>query len=127
MKFELFLNEITQEMIGVRRLQNAIDGWTVSWTKECCILNFSRHRPGDDDILPPITKGVLIREEPDGGLIWSPRTNAVYKVDAEAYRLLRDLDSGYTERDAAKRNKMTLRSVNGLVAKINTALTPARK
>src|SRR5438270_13357778 len=81
----LFLNEITQEMIGVRRLQNAIDGWTVSWTKECCILNFSRHRPGDDDILPPITKGVLIREEPDGGLIWSPRTNAVFKVDADAY------------------------------------------
>ena len=126
MKFQLFLSEITQEMIGARRFRTASDGWDVSWTKSCCVLNFSKKR-ADDAILPPARQGMLMRAEPDGGLIWSPRTNAVYKVDAEAYKVLRDLDSGHSERDAAKRNKVTLRAVQGLVAKVDAALAAPAK
>jgi len=127
LKFQLFLNEITQEMIDVPRLRRAIDGWKITWTKECCVLNFFRNRP-DDTIRFPALKGLLMRSEPNGGLIWSPSTNAVYMVDNDAYRVLRDLDSGYSERDAARRSKVTLRSVNTLLGKIDTAFKPgARK
>lgn len=128
MKFELYLKEITQEMIDVGRVRKPSgDGWGGNvWSKECCIINFMHQRPGEDVILP-MRKGLLMRAEPDGGLIWSPATNAVYKVDGEAYRVMRDLDSGYSEREAAKRNNVTLRAVKGLLAELNAALRKAVK
>jgi hypothetical protein len=127
MKFELFLNEITQEMIDARRISTpAGDGWSGNvWSKECCILNFM-HQRGQEVVLP--ARGdLLMRAEPGGGLVWSPATNAVYKVDDEAYRVMRDLDSGYSEREVAKRNKVTLRAVKGLLGKVATALEKASK
>jgi hypothetical protein len=124
MKFQLFLNEITQEMIGPRRFQAAA-GWVVSWTKSCCVLNFFQTPEGD--IRPPDRQGLLMRAEPDGGLIWSPATNAVYKIDDEAYKVLRDLDAGHSERETAKRNKVTLGAVKTLLGKVTDTLKPARK
>lgn len=127
MKFEVFLNAITQEMIDARRISTpGGDGWSGNvWSKECCIINFM-HQRGQELILP--ARGdLLMRAEPDGGLVWSPATNAVYKVDDEAYRVMRDLDSGYSEREVAKRNKVTLRAVRGLLAKVDIALERAAK
>lgn len=128
MKFKLFLNEITQEMIDAGRISTpAGDGWSGNvWSKECCIVNFMHQRPGRDVVLP-LHGGLLMRAEPDGGLVWSPATNAVYKVDSEAYRVMRDLDSGYSEREVAKRNNVTLRALKGLLAKMSTALKTAVK
>lgn len=128
MKFKLFLNEITQEMIDAGRISTpAGDGWSGNvWSKECCIVNFMHQRPGTDVVLP-LHGGLLMRAEPDGGLVWSPATNAVYKVDSEAYRVMRDLDSGYSDREVAKRNNVTLRAGKGLLAKVSTALKTAVK
>jgi hypothetical protein len=123
MEFKLFLSEITQEMIDAGRISTpAGGGWSGNvWSKSCCIINFMHQRAGQDVVLP-LHGGLLIRAEPDGGLVWSPATNAVYKVDREAYSVMRDLDDGYSEREAAKRNNVSLRAVNVLLAEVNTAL-----
>lgn len=128
MKFELFLNEITREMIDSGHIRiPAGDGWSGNvWSKECCIVNFMHQRPGTEVVLP-LHGGLLMRAEPDGGLVWSPSTNAVYKVDDEAYRVMRDLDSGYSEREVAKRNNVTLGAVKELLAEVNTALKSETK
>jgi len=127
MKLELFLNEITREMIDSGRMGSKVgDGWGGNvWSKECCIVNFMHQKPGEDIVLP-LRGGLLLRAEPDGGLVWSPATNAVYKVDGEAYRVLRDLDAGYAEREAAKRNGVTLQAVRGLLGKMDRAVRQAR-
>jgi hypothetical protein len=123
MKFKLFLNEITREMIDAGRISTPSgDGWSGNvWSKSCCIINFMHQRQGED-IVQPLQGALLMRAEPDGGLVWSPATNAVYKVDREAYQVMRDLDSGYSEREVAKRNNVTLRAVKGLLTEVNTAL-----
>ncbi|MBI4378239.1 MAG: hypothetical protein HY578_03980 [Nitrospinae bacterium] len=123
MKFKLFLKEITREMIDSGRISTpAGEGWSGNvWSKECCVINFMHQRPGTEVVLP-LHGAMLMRAEPDGGLVWSPSTNAVYKVDGEAYRVMRDLDSGYSEREVAKRNKVRLRAVKRLLAEVNTAL-----
>ncbi len=128
MKFGLFLTEITREMIDAGRVKKPSgDGWSGNvWSKECCIVNFLHQNPKDEVVLP-VRAGLLMRAEPDGGLMWSPVTNAVYKVDGEAYRVMRDLDSGYSEREAAKRNNVTLRAVKGLVTEVKTALKRTAK
>ena len=122
MRFQLFLKEITQEMIDAGRIATGGGDWSGNvWSKSCCIINFMK-RTGKDAVVLPEQGDLLLRSEPDGGLVWSPTTNAVYKLDNEAYRVMRDLDSGYTEREAAKRNSVTLRAVKGLLAKVNTEI-----
>jgi hypothetical protein len=122
MKFQLFLKEITQEMIDAGRIARQGGDWSGNvWSKSCCIINFMKKSPKDLVVLPQ-QGDLLLRSEPDGGLVWSPTTNAVYKLDDEAYRVMRDLDSGYTEREAAKRNSVTLRAVRGLIDKVNTEI-----
>lgn len=127
MKFELFLDEITQEMIDSGRMVSPDgDGWSGNvWTKSCCILNFKQYRK--EAIVLPLHSELLMRAEPDGGLIWSPATNAVYKVDREAYGVMRDLDSGHSEREVARRNNVTLRAVKRLLTDVAAALRSTEK
>lgn len=128
MKIELFLKEITREMIDSGRIRKtADDGWSGNvWSKECCIVNFMHQKPGEEVVLP-LRQGLLMRAEPDGGLVWSPATNAVYKVDGEAYRVMRDLDSGYSEREAATRNKVPLAGVRAFQKRLNTTFRATSK
>ncbi len=123
MKCQLFLKEITQEMIDAGRITTRGGAqWSGNvWSKSCCISNLMK-RAGKDLVVLPQHGDLLLRAEPDGGLVWSPTTNAVYKLDDEAYRVMRDLDSGYTEREVAKRNSVTLDAVKGLVDKVNTEI-----
>ncbi|MBK1663362.1 hypothetical protein CKO38_09425 [Rhodospirillum rubrum] len=118
MRFELYLSEINQEMIDAGRLTPHKDqewGGNV-WSKECCIINFSKHPDPGEEIILPFRGGLLLRAEADGGLAWSPQTNAVYKLDEEAYVALRDLDAGHSPKHVAKRNAISLHAVEDLVA-----------
>ncbi len=113
MKVELFLDKINQEMIRTVGQAAGCDFY-VSWTKSCCVLDFSLARPGDDAVLPADFKGLLLRKEPEGAMMWDPRTGAVYKLSESAYHALIDLDSGLSELETARRHRVSLKEVKGL-------------
>lgn len=118
MDIQLYLRSINQEMIDAGR--NAAPGsleWVVSWPKECCIINFSR-APLEQEVVLPVTRGFMMRNEPDGGMLWDPNTGAVYKADEEAYHALLDLDQGFSEREVARRLKTTERAIKELIRKL---------
>jgi hypothetical protein len=69
MKIELYLKHINQEMIDIGRVPKSGLDWTVSWPKECCILDFALPRPGDMVKDPP-SRGFMLRKEELGGMFW---------------------------------------------------------
>ena len=114
-KIELFLEKINQEMIRTTLPQSRakcdIYG---SWTKSCCILDFALQEPGEEVVLPIRDRGLLLRAEPGGGMMWDPRTGAVYKLSEAAYHALLDFDAGLSEREVARRNRVPLQAVKNL-------------
>lgn len=113
MKVELFLDKINQEMIRTVGSAAGCDLYA-SWTKSCCILDFSLSRPEDQVVLPANLKGLLLRKEPEGAMMWDPRTGAVYKLSESAYHALIDLDSGLSELETARRHNVSLKELKGL-------------
>ncbi len=83
MKIELYLRKINQEKISTEIGLAAKCGTYVSWTKECCVLDFHRTETAFD---------YLIRPEPDGYMLWDSKTGSVYKLDDEAYRLITEIE-----------------------------------
>jgi hypothetical protein len=94
MKLKLYMKKINQEMIRVGSATLAGCDLYVSWTKSCCILDFGKLRRREEEVQQP---GFLMRKEGVGGLLWSPRTGAVYQADEEAYHAILDLEAGLRE------------------------------
>lgn len=117
MKVDLFLDKINQEMISRVGSQLACDFYA-SWTKSCCILDFARVRPGEEVVQPPATRGLLLRKEPEGGMLWDPASGAVYKVSEDAYHALIDLDHGLSELEVARRNHVGVKDVQALTRRL---------
>lgn len=114
-EIELFMRKINQE--NIRSTGRASDcDFYVSWEKSCCILDFSLVKPGD--LVSNPVRGLLIRKEPDGGMIWNPRSGAVYKVNEDAYHVIIDVENGLSETEVAKRNKMTLRATQNFMQQL---------
>ncbi|TAN60640.1 hypothetical protein EPN18_08150 [bacterium] len=113
MKVELFLKKINQEMINVGKARLAGCDFYVSWTKECCVLNFFRR---DRDIaVRPADKGLMIRKEAEGGMMWDARTGAVYKLDEEAYHALLEMEHGLRDETVANRVGVPVKEVTKLM------------
>lgn len=119
MKVELYLKSINQEMIDAgRKARGRGDAsWVVSWPKSCCVLDFSITRP-DELVSTPVTNGLIMRSEPDGGMFWDPKTGSVYKVDEEAYHAMLELDQGFSERIVARRIGASAKKVVALVEQL---------
>lgn len=113
LKIDLFLDQINQEMIRTVGLQAGCDLYA-SWKKSCCILDFFRVRSEEEIINPPLTRGLLFRKEPEGGMMWDPKSGAVYKLSEDAYHALVDLDHGLSEVEVARRNDLSVADVRGL-------------
>lgn len=109
MKFELFLDKINQEMISnpIDHKKSIVDGCCiyVSWTKSCCVLDFSFRLPGDG-VTDPVPPHWMMRSEEEGGLMWNPKTGQVYKLDEEAYNAIVELEQGYTMKQTAEKLKL---------------------
>lgn len=112
---ELYLKKINQEMIRHRASAAGCDFYA-SWSKECCILDFAIIRPGD--LVSRPMRGLILRKEPGGGMMWYPRTGAVYKLNEEAYHALMDLESGLSDLEIARRNNLEVKSVRTLVTRL---------
>lgn len=119
MKIKLYLKKINQEMIDSGRITKPREkeSWVVSWPKSCCILDFGMVRPGSL-VETPVTNGLMLREEKEGGMFWDPKTGAVYKVDEEAYHTMLEIDRGYSAREIAKRMKISEKKVSVFIAKL---------
>jgi hypothetical protein len=68
-------------------------------------------------------RGLFMRSEQDGGMLWDPRTGAVYKLDEEAYHALLDLENGFSEREVAKRMGINIRLVQSLSRNVSKILS----
>jgi len=116
LKIDLYLEKINQEMINIG--PGAVSGcdFYVKWSKSCCILDFSLVKPGD--LVSQPYRGFLLRKEEEGGMMWNPRTGAVYKLNDDAYHAVLDLENGYSELEIARRNDLGLRAVQGMIRKL---------
>jgi hypothetical protein len=100
----LYLRKINQEKIRFTGSAGKCDLYA-SWSKSCCILDFKKVRPGDRVSRP--LEGLLLRSEPSGGMIWNPRSGAVYKLNEAAYHAVLDVEYGLSELEVARRNNLT--------------------
>lgn len=119
MNIELFLNKINQEMIRTGPASPDIVAgcdFYVSWTKECCILDFKMPSKNVGD---PAYREHLLRKEDVGGMLWSPKSGAVYKLDEEAYHTLLELDHGLNHELVARKMKTSVREVDAFVSKLS--------
>lgn len=112
MKVALYLEKINQEMIGnpVNKSKSIAEGCCiyVEWSKSCCVLDFSLKNPNDDaTVLPEF----ILRSEEDGGMLWNPRSGAVYKLDKEGYNVLNHLENGLSEESIAKLESVDIESI----------------
>jgi hypothetical protein len=115
-KLDLYVKKVNQEMI--RTGPGAVAGcdYYASWTKSCCILDFGKLRRGDDRVKP----GLMLRKEGVGGLVWNPRTGAVYRADEEAYHALLDIEAGLRDDLVARRNGVGVAKVQALQEQLRT-------
>lgn len=115
-RIDLYLSKINQEKIrvGPPPPQQEPECWHIEWKKSCCILDFSLDKSAERSR----AFGFLMRAEPRGGLMWNPRTGSVYKLNEEAYHALLDLEAGFNEWEIAKRNGLSLRSVQEMLRKL---------
>lgn len=111
MKLKLYMKKINQEMIKMGGAAVAACGLYVSWTKSCCILDFGKLRRREEEVQQP---GFLMRKEGVGGLLWSPRTGAVYQADEEAYHAILDLEAGLRDDVVASRLGVSTAKVRSL-------------
>lgn len=115
-RIDLYLSKINQEKIRVGPRPPTTDAFCfhIVWKKECCVLDFSLEKSAARSR----EFGFLMRAEPEGGFMWNPRTGSVYKLNEEAYHALLDLEAGLNEWEIAKRNGLSLRSVQEMLKKL---------
>jgi hypothetical protein len=116
-KIHLYLSKINQEKIRVGTGLPSTEPKCcyISWKKSCCIFDFfslEKSAAGKRAL------GFMMRAEPGGGLMWNPRTGSVYKLNEEAYHAMIDLESGLNEWEIAKRNDLSIRSVQEMIKKL---------
>jgi len=114
-RVSLYLRDINQEQIRFRGSAAGCDIYG-SWTKSCCILDFKKLRPGEKVINP--LKGMLLRAEGTGGMMWNPNTGSVHKLNDSAYHAVLDIEAGRSVTDVAARNSLTHDAVKDLVTKL---------
>ena len=122
MQVELFLRNITQETF---RGDVGADWNGNVWSVSCCVLNLGK-LSRDDVVLPAEQQGFILRSEPEGGIFWDPDSNAVYRVDQEAYHAMLELDRGTSENEIARRLGVPRTSVDDLVRSLTQIRTEAR-
>jgi len=110
-QIKLFLSKINQEQIRPAAVAGC--DFYASWTKSCCILDFSKLSPADRVSQP--LDGLLLRREPDGGMLWNPRNGAVYKLNEVAYHAALDVEAGLSEAEVARRNKLSAKATQSLL------------
>jgi hypothetical protein len=117
LKVELYLEKINQEKI---RFSPDVAGcdFYASWTKSCCVLDFSRVKPGD--LVSNPTRGLMMRKEAEGGFMWNPRTGAVYKLNEDAYHAILDIENGLSELEVARRNDLDLPAVQTMFERLRS-------
>lgn len=113
MKIQLYLKDINQDMLdaGLAARLGSAAGW-----EGCCIAIASIGSPGA--AIRPAKRSFILRKEKEGGMFWDPQTRAVYKVDEQAYHVMCDLDQGFPEQEAARRNKVSLKAVKALTSQL---------
>lgn len=112
MEVRMFLQHITQE----RFASGLGDDWNGNvWSVPCCVINIGARRAEDELVLPSRGRGFVLRREREGGIFWDPITNAVYRVDDEAYNAMLELDRGLTEGEVARRLGVERGAVRELV------------
>ena len=139
MKIELFLESINQEMIGLEKPkeitrtkpENALgvhkpglcNGCIyASWTKDCCILDFSFKGRRREEI-ESVPDYWMIRRDVDGGLLWNPETGSVYLLDNEGYDVLNKLEAGLSEKEIARDTGYSLELLNNFIKDVLTLKT----
>lgn len=113
MKVELYLKKINQEMLSAGKGRAAGCDIYASWTKSCCILDFCKKLDKDIAVLPA-NKGLMLRKEDVGGMMWDARTGAVYKLDEEAYHALLEMEHGYSKETVAKHLDVPVKKIETL-------------
>lgn len=116
MDVRMFLEHITQE----RFARGLGDDWNGNvWSVPCCVINIGARRPQDEVVLPARERGFVLRREEEGGIFWDPMTNAVYRVDDEAYNAMLELDRGLSEAEVARRLGVEYGAVRDLVRSLD--------
>lgn len=111
---ELYLKEINQEKIGDIGKAAGCD-YYISWTKECCILNFTKK--SKDEIINP---GLMMRKESFGGLVWDPKSGKVYEVNDIGYEILEAFDKKETQTSIAKKSGLEGKEVKAYIDKVRS-------
>lgn len=114
-KIELYLAKINQEKIRSSGSAAACDFYA-SWKKSCCILDFSTVNPLD--LVSQPLRGLLFRREPGGGMLWNPRSGAVYKLNEAAYHAVLDVEQGLSELEVARRNNLSSKTAQTLFRRL---------
>jgi hypothetical protein len=114
-KIDLYLRKINQEKIRYTGSAVGCD-YYASWTKSCCILDFKKLRPGE--LVSRPLDGLLLRSEPGGGMLWNPRSGAVYRLNEAAYHAVLDVEHGLSELEVARRNSLTPKATGSLFRKL---------
>lgn len=99
MKAKLYLPRLHQDLIdevrNVDQFKNlGGEAWTLCCDGFCCILNFKYQNPIDLVSRRDEWMSWYIRKEDFGALLWNPKTNRVFELDDEAYKVLMTLQEG---------------------------------
>lgn len=108
MKIELYLTKINQDLILKGRPPKKPGvKWVVSWPKSCCVIGAAAAKSGRAKKM----SGYLLREEKEGGMIFDPRTAAIYKVDEEAYHTIIEMEYTSDLKQLAKRMGLSINTI----------------
>lgn len=127
MKVELFLRDINQDIIKkpkeLRRV--GVNPEEIQWTKECCIGNcciFKSNSYRPDDVRPgDFNKGLILRKERFGGLLWDSTTGKVFKLDSEAYNLFKDIEKSESIDSILEKHKLNKTKLRTILKKVGKA------
>ncbi|MFX0195899.1 MAG: hypothetical protein ACFFCW_07240 [Candidatus Hodarchaeota archaeon] len=94
MKIELYLRNINQDMIDDRQMRMGRDWRVVVPIWKVSFLGTPFEKKGQK---------YLLRAEKEGGMLFDPKTSAVYKLDEEAYHTLIEMGHFEDSRRIAER------------------------
>lgn len=110
MEAELYLWDLNQDKIGLDKVINPEDvervfgpgneaAWVLCCDAFCCILDFSNRIDRLEEVSFADMRRKArfrwqMRQEKYGGLLWNPHTGHVFKLDQEAFEILRELEEG---------------------------------
>lgn len=137
MKAELYLWDLNQDKIGVEKVvekadiekvfgpgDEAVEGWVLCCDAFCCILDFSFNVDRLEEISFADLKRRAgfrwqMRQERFGGLLWNPHTGHVFKLDSEAFELLRELEEGSEIETVERKFKISATEIHRFLATIS--------